>query len=237
MNEAGNQAGPVGYQAQAQQGGAPGAHQAQAQQGGAPAQGGMGQHGGGQAYFCSPAPEAPMGYGPPMNGGHSHYGSYQAPPHIGGHGGYAAPQYAAPQHAPYMAPQPAPYMPPHPGYMHPQMQAQYGGAGYPGYPGYPGYSPHPQPMPGYGQPQQPPQAPYSGDSGLASFFNFRDERFIKGALTGAALTFILTNESFQKNSLKSILKVWHMLQGGVEEMKERIQDLDAEVKAESQQDK
>lgn len=229
MSEAGNQTGPGGYQAQAQQGGAAGAHQAQAQQGGAPAQADMGQHGGGQAYFCSPAPEAPMGYAS-MGGGHApQQAPYQAPPHMGGHGGYAAPQYAEPQHAPYMAPPQGPYMAPHPGYMHPQMQAQYGGAGYPGYP--------PQPMPGYGQPQQPPQAPYGSDGGLSSFFNFRDERFIKGALTGAALTFVLTNESFQKNSLKSMLKIWHMLQGGMEEMKERVQDLDAEVKAESQQDK
>lgn len=86
-------------------------------------------------------------------------------------------------------------------------------------------------MPGH----YPPQAQYQTESGLASFFDFRDERFIKGAITGAALTFVLTNESFQKNSLKSVLKFWHMLQGGMEEMKERIQDIDAEIKAESEE--
>ncbi len=181
--------------------------QAQAQPGGG--QGWMGGHHG-QAYFYSPAPE-PMNTAPP-----------QYAPYMAAHPGYVPPPYyAAPaQHAPYMAP--------HPGYLHPQQQAQYGGAA-----GY--HAPAPQyaaPAYGYGYP--PPQAQHDSHSGVGSFFDFRDERFVKGALTGAALTFVLTNESFQKNSLKSILKLWHMLQGGVEEMKERIQDLDAEIKAESQ---
>jgi hypothetical protein len=73
------------------------------------------------------------------------------------------------------------------------------------------------------------------EAGLGSFFNFRDERFIRGAITGAALTFLLTNEGLQKNTVKSLVKVWSTLQGGFEEMKERFQDAEAEVR--SEQDK
>lgn len=74
-------------------------------------------------------------------------------------------------------------------------------------------------------------------SGLNSFFNFRDERFLKGAVTGAALTFLLTNDSMQKNTIKSLVKFWTLFQGGIEEIKERFQDAEAEIKAEEQKHK
>ncbi len=72
-------------------------------------------------------------------------------------------------------------------------------------------------------------------SGVSSFFDFKDERFIKGAIVGAAATFLLTNESVQKNTVKSMVKVWNLFQGGIEEMKERFRDAEAEVKSEEQQ--
>ncbi len=194
-----------------------GGHQAQHQQG----HGAHGAHGGhGQAmpngypaYYCAPTPPAPAYWEQAPIPTHP---AGAMPPHAYAH----PPAYAPP---PYTAPQPAPQM-----------------AGYP-HPGYlpiPQHPPMSQPHPAYGyapaQPHPYPAQTQAHDSGLSSFFNFRDERFIKGAVTGAALTFILTNESLQKNTLKSVIKFWNMLQGGVEEMKERIQDIDAEIKAEDQ---
>jgi len=197
-----------------QQGAEQGGYQAQAQH--QQSHGGHGQ--GGQAdmqggyppYYCAPAPAAPQ-----------HPGAMPPP------GMYAQP-------APAYPPQPAPPMGgyPHPGYMpmpqQPQMQQPHNPAYAQAQPPAYGYAP------AAGQPYPYAAQEQAHDNGLSSFFNFRDERFIKGAVTGAALTFLLTNESLQKNTLKSVVKFWNMLQGGVEEMKERIQDIDAEIKAEDQ---
>lgn len=90
------------------------------------------------------------------------------------------------------------------------------------------YAPHPA-NPGY-PPMPENNQPTNG--GLASFLNFRDERFLKGALVGAAVTFLLTNDSVQKNAIQSIVKVWNLFQGGLEEVKERFRDAEAEIKAE-----
>jgi hypothetical protein len=73
------------------------------------------------------------------------------------------------------------------------------------------------------------------NNGLSSFFNFRDERFLKGALVGAAATFLLTNGNVQKNAINSIVKVWSMFQGGLEEVKERFRDAEAEIKSKETQ--
>jgi len=113
-----------------------------------------------------------------------------------------------------------------------------------------GYAPY------YQHPMPPPAPPYAGQSGhyapppvhahpdynlgsqighsLSSFFDFRDERFVKGAVTGAALTFLLTNDSVQKNAVKSMVKIWHLFQGGIEEVKERFRDAEAEIQSEEQ---
>lgn len=83
----------------------------------------------------------------------------------------------------------------------------------------------------------PPQGHYvphhHHDGGLGSFFNFRDERFVKGAITGATLTFLLTNDAVQKNAIRSLVKIWSMFQGGIEEVKERFKDAEAEIKTEA----
>lgn len=64
-----------------------------------------------------------------------------------------------------------------------------------------------------------------------SFFNFSNDRFLKGLLIGAAATYILTNENVQRTAIKGAVKAWSMVQGGVEEMKERFQDAEAEIRA------
>jgi len=83
----------------------------------------------------------------------------------------------------------------------------------------------PHPMAGYGYQQQ--------SSG--SLPGFTNDRFLKGLLIGAAAAYLLTNESVQRTAIKGAVKVWSLLQGGVEEMKERFQDAEAELRSEGQE--
>lgn len=68
------------------------------------------------------------------------------------------------------------------------------------------------------------------------FFNFGNERFMRGLLIGAAATYILTNEKVQRNAIKGMVRVWSTLQGGLEELKERFQDAEAELRATEDED-
>lgn len=55
--------------------------------------------------------------------------------------------------------------------------------------------------------------------------------FVKGALIGAAAAYILSNEQVQQSAIKSAVKTWSLVQGGIEEMKERFLDAEAELHA------
>ena len=88
---------------------------------------------------------------------------------------------------------------------------------------------------GYGPYYAPPYPPgpasaYQAQSS-GSFLNFSNDRFLRGLLIGAAATYILTNESVQRTAIKGVVKAWSMLQGGIEEVKERFQDAEAELQA------
>ena len=61
--------------------------------------------------------------------------------------------------------------------------------------------------------------------------DFGNDRFVKGLLIGAAAAYLLTNESVQRTAIKGAVKVWSGLQGGVEELKERFHDAEAELQA------
>jgi len=65
--------------------------------------------------------------------------------------------------------------------------------------------------------------------GLLSGFDTNG--FLKGALIGASLTFLLTNEKVQKTLFKTFAKGGNLVQAGIEEMKERIEDAKAELEA------
>jgi len=56
-------------------------------------------------------------------------------------------------------------------------------------------------------------------------------RFLKGLLIGAAATYVITNDSVQKTAIKSAVRVWSFVQGGMEEIKERFRDAEAEIQA------
>lgn len=117
-----------------------------------------------------------------------------------------------------------------PGYPHGDFPAQTQGA-YPS-PQHPtpyGYSSYPGPGP-LGSYPPGVQVPADGTSlGLGG------QRFWTGALIGAAAAFLLTNESVQRATIKTAVKVWSLMEGGFEELKERFRDAQAEISAEEEQ--
>ena len=92
----------------------------------------------------------------------------------------------------------------------------------------------PSATPVYQQAVQPvqtayPVAPTTSFLGL----DVQDSQFWKGALLGAAVTLLVTNESVQKGVVKSVSKLTMAAQSGIEEMKEKLEDAKAEVQAEA----
>ena len=70
--------------------------------------------------------------------------------------------------------------------------------------------------------------PYSS-TGIAGWFEFSNSRYLKGFLIGAGVTFLATNPGVQKAIVKGAVKLWSLVQGGVEEVKEQIHDIQAEI--------
>ncbi|PZA11702.1 hypothetical protein DNX69_11290 [Rhodopseudomonas palustris] len=64
---------------------------------------------------------------------------------------------------------------------------------------------------------------------FSSGLGVHNDALIKGLLIGAGVTFLLTNDSVQKNMIAALVKVWSSLTGGIEEMKERFRDAEAEI--------
>ena len=82
---------------------------------------------------------------------------------------------------------------------------------------------------GVGYPMYAPYYPQEN----SSLFGFANDRFLKGLLIGAAAAYLLTNENVQRTAIKGAVKAWGLLQGGVEELKERFHDAEAEIRSES----
>ncbi|MBT3070647.1 hypothetical protein KKP04_07185 [Rhodomicrobium sp. Az07] len=133
----------------------------------------------------------------------------------------------------------------------PQPQEQGGQPQAPGWYGpAPVYGPHPwfghhhhphfQPY-GYGygpqpSPQAEAQAQQKANSGFfSSGFDIHNDALVKGVVIGAGLTYLLTNETVQKNLIGAAVKLWSTLQGGVEEVKERFRDAEAEIHTDGHQ--
>lgn len=66
--------------------------------------------------------------------------------------------------------------------------------------------------------------------------NTSGEKFVRGLVIGAAATYLLTNDTAQKAILKTGMKLYGAVAGGVEELKEKIMDAKAEVEEEMQQE-
>lgn len=89
--------------------------------------------------------------------------------------------------------------------------------------------PHHQYATGDGWIQPVEYSPY----GLESWFNFRNSGYLKGFVVGAGLALVLTNPAVQKAMVSAGVRLWSTVQGGVEEVKEQIQDVKAEMSRKS----
>lgn len=76
-----------------------------------------------------------------------------------------------------------------------------------------------------------PQALNARAAPAQPFFDLGSDRFVRGLLIGAAAAYLLTNEDVQRTVIKSAVKVWSSVQGGIEEAKERFRDAEAEIQA------
>ena len=101
---------------------------------------------------------------------------------------------------------------------------------------YPGHIPH---DPGLHDVSQLGSSyPQPGTPANTSIFgvDFRDQHFWKGALLGAAVTLIVTNDSVQKAVIKTATKLYGAVQGGAQEIKEKFEDIQAELRQKDQEE-
>lgn len=77
----------------------------------------------------------------------------------------------------------------------------------------------------------PQQQYYTYPQAQSTYFqgwvDYRNPSYVKGAVVGAAVTLLLTNPTVKKTIIKSVVGIWGMFQGGVEELKEQIRDVQA----------
>ena len=89
----------------------------------------------------------------------------------------------------------------------------------------------------YIPPSGAPQASQGG-AGDKSYSSHPDTavnaRLVKGAVIGAAAVYLMTNEKVQQSAIRSMVKIWSLLRGGAEELKERFEDAHAEVLADQE---
>ncbi len=88
---------------------------------------------------------------------------------------------------------------------------------------------------GYGAASYLPAQAYAPQSTFLGF-NFQDQNLWKGVILGAAVTFLLTNDSVQKSLIKGTAKLYGLVQGGVQEIKEKFEDVQAEMRQEAKQE-
>lgn len=99
---------------------------------------------------------------------------------------------------------------------------------YPHYP-YAGYYPAPGQMPIQGQmPQHPPQQGQAAPEPAYKEQNTKTH-FAMGLAAGAAVAYLLSNKKFQSGVSNTAEKAWSTVRGEVEELKERLEDTQAEL--------
>lgn len=64
---------------------------------------------------------------------------------------------------------------------------------------------------------------------MDNWLDFKNTGYLRGFAVGAGLVLLLTNPTLQKALVSGVVKVWSAVQGGVEEVKEQIQDIKAEM--------
>ncbi|AGW12529.1 YtxH domain-containing protein [Megalodesulfovibrio gigas] len=65
--------------------------------------------------------------------------------------------------------------------------------------------------------------------GLKSWFNVTDKHYLGGLAVGAAVALVLTNPTVQQALVKGAVKLWTSVQGSIEEIKEKVEDVKAEM--------
>jgi len=75
-------------------------------------------------------------------------------------------------------------------------------------------------------PSSPSAAPASG---LSSWVNVSNPDYLKGLALGAGVALVACNPAVRQAIISGAVKVWSAVQGGVEEVKEQIQDVKAEL--------
>jgi hypothetical protein len=86
--------------------------------------------------------------------------------------------------------------------------------------------------PEYGYLPAGPGLPAASANGLGGWFDFSNAGYLKGFLVGAGATLLLTNPTIQKALVRGTVKLWTLLQGGMEEVKEQFRDVQAEMSEE-----
>jgi len=76
---------------------------------------------------------------------------------------------------------------------------------------------------------------YAPKSGFNIFGDTPSDKLLRGLLIGGAAAYILTNENAQKAIIKTGVKLFGALAGGVEEFKEKIMDAKAELEAQKEE--
>ena len=66
----------------------------------------------------------------------------------------------------------------------------------------------------------------------ADLLSGHTQQFILGALLGAAAAYVLADEALRSKIMKTVVKLYSGLTGGMEEFKEQMADLKAEIEAE-----
>ncbi|KXX63771.1 hypothetical protein [Marichromatium gracile] len=87
---------------------------------------------------------------------------------------------------------------------------------------------------GYHAPMAMQQPQWNLQNQQGTLATLSRDRFLKGLVIGAAATYLLTNEQVQRTAINGMVRAWAMVQGGVEEIKERFGDAEAELRHASQ---
>ncbi len=83
------------------------------------------------------------------------------------------------------------------------------------------YNPYYMPYAPYPVDQTPPQQSYRTDNSRA--------HLITGIVAGAAIAYLLSNRNVQQSISSTANKAWGAVRGEVEELKERLADVQAEL--------
>ncbi|MFH1137679.1 MAG: YtxH domain-containing protein [Pseudomonadota bacterium] len=74
--------------------------------------------------------------------------------------------------------------------------------------------------------------PASRPVGTQAWLDFSNPGYLKGFLVGVGAALLFANPNIQKALVKGTVKLWSVVQGSVEEVKEQFQDVKAEMSQE-----